>query len=242
MQVQNLTGNTYFLGAVKYQLNPGATITVIDADYNYDDAIAQAINALDEANSVSVSSTPVGYPRTVQENGGSGFSGNASDVVYDNTESDLSATDVQAAIDELALIIFFGGVDQAQGITPSVSSTGDGSAASITDGNDSSYWKASSSGPGNTVTVDLGTAKAIAYFRVKDGTSGAGESHAFTIESSDDNSNWTTYQTLSAGGSGRDTGVIPISGVSGSHRYWRIRDTSAGANWWGVNTFSLYII
>lgn len=133
------------------------------------------------------------------------------------------------------------GDDLAAGITSAVSSTGDGSAANITDGNDATFWKSSGNGPGNTVRIDLGTAQAVDRFRVRMGVAFAGEAHTFVIESSPDDSTWTTYQTVTATGLGQDTGVVAIVGAAGAYRYWRIRDTVAGSNWWGIYTFSLYI-
>lgn len=70
MQVQNLTGNTYFLGRVSLMLGPGATITVDDAIYNNDNAVANAINNLDEDDKVTVTSAPPGYPRSTGDAGG----------------------------------------------------------------------------------------------------------------------------------------------------------------------------
>lgn len=70
MQVQNLTGNTYFLGRVSLMLGPSATITVADSIYNNDNAVANAINSLDAQDKVTVTSPPVGYPRSTGEDDG----------------------------------------------------------------------------------------------------------------------------------------------------------------------------
>lgn len=74
MDVENLTANTYFLGRAEYQLGPLATIEVDDDVYDIDDAVAQAINELDEEDLVTVTDPPAGYPRDVLEQGGDGLS------------------------------------------------------------------------------------------------------------------------------------------------------------------------
>lgn len=131
--------------------------------------------------------------------------------------------------------------DLLYGQTVTVNGTGDGSAANITDRNDSSYWKSGQSGAGNSwIKRDMGSGFQVTHFRLKDGVSSAGESHGFTVQGSDDDSSWTTYKTVAAGALGRDTGVVALDS-SATHRYWKVV-SAGGANWWGVSSWRLFNI
>lgn len=74
MNVENISSETFFLGDVNYRSTPGSTIEVPDSVYNTNNDVAQAINSLDEANKVTVTSAPVGYPRSTSETSGGGLS------------------------------------------------------------------------------------------------------------------------------------------------------------------------
>jgi hypothetical protein len=66
MIVSNPSPNYYFLGSARYGLAAGATLSIPDAVYNADDAVASAINNLDTLNKLTAASTPSGYPRSTQ--------------------------------------------------------------------------------------------------------------------------------------------------------------------------------
>ncbi len=100
MLVENNTSSYYYLGDADYPLPAGGSVTVPDDVYNNNDSVAKAINSLDETNDVTVSSAPTGYPRTISSGGGS-FSGSAADVTF-TPAGTVAATDVQAAIEEVA--------------------------------------------------------------------------------------------------------------------------------------------
>jgi len=99
MLLTNTTSNYYYVGG--YPLPPSGSVTIPDATYNNNDPIANQIHGLDDANAVTVSSAPSGYPRTISSGGGSSFSGSAADVTF-SPAGTISATDVQAAIQEAA--------------------------------------------------------------------------------------------------------------------------------------------
>lgn len=96
MVVTNNSSSTYFLGSVSYMLEPDGELTIPDEVYNNDNFVAAAINGLDDANVVTVTDEPAGYPRTT-ESSGSGLSESEVNALIATHESDT--TDVHGVPD-----------------------------------------------------------------------------------------------------------------------------------------------
>lgn len=99
MLLTNNTANYIYVGG--YALAPaGGTATVPDASYNSDDILAAQINSMYAAGTIGVSSAPSGFPRGDAFTGVSG--GGTADTVTFTPAGTIAATNVQAAIEEVA--------------------------------------------------------------------------------------------------------------------------------------------
>jgi hypothetical protein len=104
------------------------------------------------------------------------------------------------------------------------------------DGNDNTYWQGSE----NTDIwwrVDLGVARTIAGFRAIF----SNVDKNWLLQSSDNDSSWTTRYTYITGGSYPDTGQVGLVGGPYTHRYWKWNPQSVpNGNFWRINSVWLY--
>ncbi|GMA24626.1 hypothetical protein GCM10025864_23850 [Luteimicrobium album] len=123
--------------------------------------------------------------------------------------------------------------DIAQGKTASASSAeGDDYVASkAVDGDGSTRW-ASQQSDDQWIKVDLGSTATIDHL-VIDWEAAYGK--AFTVQTSDDGSAWTTVATVTNGSGGNQTVAAP-----GSGRYVRLAFTQRGTGY-GYSIFSLHV-
>jgi hypothetical protein len=122
-------------------------------------------------------------------------------------------------------------------------------ASYLIDNSEITFWETNwgvSGGPFNPVNgawakVDLGSAKAITYFRV--GILPSNGPPTWKLQSSPDNSTWTDRFS---GTGDDDTGIVVIAGGPITARYWRVLATSENGLYpgapvpWLIRTFALY--
>ena len=145
------------------------------------------------------------------------------------------------------LIYESGGADLALGRGPyaSASSTYGGGfvAARAFDGDDATAWIADS-GPqtGQWLKINLGSPLAIASFHLlSDSDTGYHnrQFRSYEIQSSSNNTDWTTRHT-GAGGWAPDSGTVPLD-TPATAQYWRFYSTQELTGWEGeLFTFSLF--
>lgn len=127
------------------------------------------------------------------------------------------------------------GVDLARGRPVTVSSVEPDSphvGANAVDGNPQSRWGSVHSDP-QWITVDLGAPRAIDRVRLNWETAYA---RTYRIQTSPDDSTWTTIYETTAGDGGIDD--VPVSGTG---RYVRVEGTERGTQW-GYSLWDLKII
>jgi len=100
-------------------------------------------------------------------------------------------------------------------------------ATNAVDGNAGTRWESAHGVSPSWITVDLGTAKALSSVVIDWEAANAG---AYSVQGSNDNTNWTTLKSFTGGAFGTRTDT---NAVSGSYRYVRIYCTalSTGNNW-----------
>lgn len=98
MNLANETSNTYVLPG--YVLPADGEVEVDDERYETDDLLAYRIEQMDEANTVTVTDAPVGYPRSTQKPGGGSSEGGGGGLSEAEVEAiaDSSAAEAVNAI------------------------------------------------------------------------------------------------------------------------------------------------
>ncbi|MCD9022541.1 discoidin domain-containing protein [Cohnella silvisoli] len=116
--------------------------------------------------------------------------------------------------------------------TTSSGASYDGSKA--VDGNDATYWCASSGSLPQSLTVDLGDLNYVSNAAIRFITS---DVWSYRIEGSIDNSEWVTMIDRTA--DAVQTGVA-LERTYGTYRYVRLTVTGSGGNWAAVNEFKIF--
>jgi hypothetical protein len=131
-----------------------------------------------------------------------------------------------------------------QGASATASSTlGGSSAGNAIDVNDSTYWQAAGSSAPYTLTIDLGTPRAVIAFRLLQYAPDAGyRATDYVVESAASGGGPWTAQYTTVGTPATDTGDLPLGGTV-TAQYWRATATdtnNSGIYGWVVPTFALY--
>lgn len=109
-------------------------------------------------------------------------------------------------------------------------------AGGAVDGNAATRWESTHGAGPSWLTVDLGTAKALSQVVIDWEAANAAN---YTIQGSNDNTNWTTLKTVTGGAFGNRTDT---QAVSGNYRYVRIYCTQRSVgNEWGYSIFELKV-
>jgi beta-glucosidase len=104
------------------------------------------------------------------------------------------------------------------------------------DGNTATRW--SSGTPmtsGNTVTVDLGAARAFSRLTMDSAGSTLDYARGYTVAVSTDDTTWLTV----AGGTGA-AALISVPLGAQNARYLRITQTGSASSWWSIAELNLY--
>ncbi|MDI1465037.1 discoidin domain-containing protein [Catellatospora sp. KI3] len=125
--------------------------------------------------------------------------------------------------------------DRAQGRPVTVSSTEAGTnvAANAVDGNSATRWSSVYAADPQWITVDLGASHAVNRVRIN---WEAAYGKAYQVQTSPDNSTWTTVYSTTTG----DGGVDDLT-VSGTGRYVRVYGTQRGLAQYGYSLWDLNV-
>lgn len=105
------------------------------------------------------------------------------------------------------------------------------------DGNDATDHVSTNPVANRWVEVDLGASYAIGQWRAVQSSSGNSRADVWALQSSTDNSTWTT---LASGSSAFvDTGILALAAPI-TARYWRLYATSGGSLGWSLYTLQLF--
>lgn len=122
-------------------------------------------------------------------------------------------------------------------VADSISGT---NAANIIDSDDRTYGTtATSLAINHWFSVDLGAVRSVVAYRLAQSAEAGFHSTAYTLQSSVDNTNWTSVYVYPGSRNPIDSGVIHFGGVI-SARYWRVLSTIAAVSAWTVATFEIY--
>jgi hypothetical protein len=128
-----------------------------------------------------------------------------------------------------------------QGASATAIATTAGSPSNVIDEDLGTSWhyNKGSSMVGDWVQVDLGSAKAIVGFRLRQGFGSFRMPAGYKIQSSNDASSWIDNYSIITGANVNDSGVLALSAES-TARYWRIIITVSLATEWEIQSLDFY--
>ncbi|MFC9331213.1 discoidin domain-containing protein [Kitasatospora sp. NPDC057015] len=206
------TGNTVTV------TNPGARSTAAGT------AVTPVqISATDSATGQSLTYSATGLPTGLTINAGTGQITGTPTSVGTATVT-VTATDTTGASGSATFTWTVTSTDLAQGRFTTASSVEGNStnltADKATDGTTATRWSSDYSDP-QWLQVDLGTTQPIKEVKL---TWEAAYGKAYQIQTSNDQTNWTTIYTTTTG----DGGTDDLTGLTGSGRYIRMTGTTRG--------------
>ncbi|MFC9331214.1 ricin-type beta-trefoil lectin domain protein [Kitasatospora sp. NPDC057015] len=211
--------------------NPGNRSTAVGAAVT-----PLQISATDSATGQSLTYSATGLPPGLTINAGTGqITGTL--ISVGTVTVTVTATDTTGASGSASLTWTVTGTDLAQGRFTTASSV-EGNSTSLTadkatDGYPGTRWSSAASDP-QWLQVDLGSTQPIKEVKL---TWEAAYGKTYQIQTSNDQTNWTTIYTTTTG----DGGTDDLTGLNGSGRYIRMTGTTRAPTGYGYSLWSFQV-